>query len=185
MDTPDIPLAIITVILGLTALTSGRRLFWLFVGVIGFAVGFQYAPLLFDVQSRALLLVLALVLGIGGALLAVFFQKFAVSLAGFAAGGYIAMHLLELFELGSGPLPWLPYAIGGVIGAILMVAVFDWALIFISSLAGASMIVHALSLSPFAESLLFFVLAIFGILLQARMFRQSTAAPPRTTQRET
>lgn len=184
METPALPAAVTIVLLGLLVLTSGRRLFWLFVGVVGFAVGFQYAHLLFDTQSEGLLLLLALGLGIGGSLLAIFFQKIAVGLVGFASGGYIAMHLLELFDLGPGPLPWLPFVIGGLVGAILMVVVFDWALIFISSLAGASLIVHGLSLSPLVETLLFFGLAIFGIVLQANQSRHSARAPQKTVRRE-
>jgi hypothetical protein len=42
-------------VLGLALLFMGWRLFWLFVGVAGFAAGLQAAPLLFGMQPFAIL----------------------------------------------------------------------------------------------------------------------------------
>lgn len=90
------PITLINIIIGIIVLTLGRNLFWLFVGCIGFAVGFNYAPYLWNLQSGLLLIGLAAFTGIIGAVLAVFFQKIMVGLAGFAGGGYIALNLINL-----------------------------------------------------------------------------------------
>jgi hypothetical protein len=81
------PSTVVTVVIGVLMLTFGRKLFWLFVGCLGFAVGFNYAPYVWQVQSNLFLLVLATITGIIGAVLALFFQKIAIGLAGFAGGG--------------------------------------------------------------------------------------------------
>jgi hypothetical protein len=52
---------------------------------------------------------------------------------------------------------------------------FDWALIFISSLIGAHLITSAISLPPTGEVLLFTALVFLGILIQAASMRKKPA----------
>jgi hypothetical protein len=70
-------------------------------------------------------------------------------------------------------LIWLPYLIGGLVGVMLMFFIFDWALILISSLAGASMIIQVLSLNPGMEFGLYLALVIFGLIIQTVLFRKT------------
>jgi len=166
-------ITVINVLLGVMLLTLGRKLFWLFVGFIGFAVGFHYASSVLNFQSQLLLIGLAALTGIVGAVLAVFFQKIAVGLAGFAGGGYISLNLINLLGVRLDQLIWLPYLIGGLIGVMLIFFIFDWALILISSLAGASMIIQVLSLNPGMQFGLFLALAICGLVIQTVLYRKS------------
>ena len=165
--------AVITILVGLVVLTYGRKLFWLFVGCLGFAVGFTYAPYVWPVQSNLFLLVLATITGIFGAVLALFFQKIAIGLAGFAGGGYIALNLLSLLGIRMQQTAWLPYLIGGIIGALLLFFIFDWALIFVSSLTGATMIIQAVKLAPGIELVAYFALVIAGVVIQTALYRKT------------
>ena len=81
------------------------------------------------------------------------------------------MHLLDLLGLGGAQLPWLLYVIGGMIGAVSLLLIFDWALIFLSSLLGSALIVQAAEFGSQVEKLLFIALAVVGILFQARLLR--------------
>jgi hypothetical protein len=117
--------------------------------------------------------VLAILTGITGAVLAVFFQKIAVGLAGFAAGGYIGINLLRLLGFNLGQIIWLPYLIGGVVGAVLLYLIFDWALIFVSSLSGASLIIQAVNFNPRLELGMFIALVILGIIIQTMLYQKS------------
>jgi hypothetical protein len=56
---------------------------------------------------------------------------------------------------------------GGVLGAILVAAAFEWALILLSSLAGASILVEVLTLRRPVAILLFLGLAALGVVVQA------------------
>ena len=60
-----------------------------------------------------------------------------------------------------------------LLGLILLFFIFDWALIFISALAGASMIIQALSLNPGMEIGLYLALVIFGLVIQTVFYRKS------------
>jgi hypothetical protein len=52
-----------------------------------------------------------------------------------------------------------------------LLLIFDWALIFLSSLLGSALIVQAAAIGGQVEKLLFIALAVVGILFQARLLR--------------
>ena len=71
-----------------------------------------------------------------------------------------------MLGLNEGILFWLFYGIGGIIGILLVMFLFDWALIILSSLAGAALIVQSLALAGGTGGLWFVLLVIFGIIIQ-------------------
>src|SRR4029453_10482115 len=89
--------AIVGVLIGIVILFFGRKLFWLCVAAVGFAVGVQIAPLLVNEPSSLLALVVALIFGLLGALLALFLQKVAIAVLGFVAGGKLATAIAVAF----------------------------------------------------------------------------------------
>lgn len=154
-------------VVGVVLLTLGRRLFWLFVACAGFVAGYEYAGSTAGFQNQWTVYLVAFGAGCAGALLAVFLQSIAIGAAGFLLGGYSAVALMRLLELLTQQNLWFAYIVGGVVGLVSMVALFDYALIFLSSLAGASLIVQAVSFSQPVEILLFLVLAMGGAALQS------------------
>ncbi|MCI0475986.1 MAG: DUF4203 domain-containing protein [Anaerolineales bacterium] len=152
---------------GVALLTLGRKLFWLFVALIGFQAGAFVAARVFTRQPEWLVLVVAIAVGILGALLAIFLQQLVVAAVGFFAGGYLGIALLEMSNLDSGALTLPAFVIGGIIGVVLVVTLFDWALIVLSSLAGALTLTEVF-LPRHALALLALVaLFIVGVILQA------------------
>lgn len=166
-------LPIISALLGLALLFFGRRLFWLFVAALGFAIGLQLAPHLSQNPPLWLSLLLSLGLGVAGALLALLLQKLAIAIAGFLAGGSIAVALVAAFLANSAHYSAFTFVIGGIIGALLLLALFDWALIIFSAIEGARLITSGLHLPNTGTTLLLVVLALFGIIVQSAMFRRS------------
>ncbi len=149
-------------------LIAGRKLFWLFVGVIGFIVGAQIAIRFFH-GSELITIIAGLVLGVIFAVLAIFLETLAIGVAGFLGGGYILLSLAGLFGLDKGIIAWIIFILGGIIGAVLIAFLFDWALIIISSLAGSSMVVNAFHFAKSISVVMFVVLVFVGIVVQASM----------------
>ena len=160
-------MAILNVLIGAALLFFGRKVFWLFVAGAGFLAGLSLANRVLR-GPEWLGVIIGLGIGLLAALLAVFLQRFAIGLAGFLVGGYIAWQLLPLLNLESGWLPWLAFLVGGIIGVILVSAFLDWALIGLSSLAGASLVTEALNLGVGIGFVAFVVLTAFVISYQAR-----------------
>ena len=171
---------LLRVLLGIAILTMGRKLFWLFVGVVGFVVGISLANQYISGESQLVLLVIALAVGVLGALLALFLGRLVVGIAGFIAGGYAVMTLAKLIGLNLSFPFWALFLIGGVVGAILIAAVFDWALIILSSITGASILIDAMGTSQGLAVLVFVVLLAIGIGIQAgiRHGERPKAPPP-------
>ena len=170
----NLPIPILSVLLGAIILFFGRRLFWLCVAAVGFAAGMELAPHLMHEPTPVLQLSVAVVLGFIGALLALFLQKVAIAIAGFLAGGKLAMALVGAFIAEGARYPGITFIVGGIIGAILLLALFDWALIVMSALVGAHLISNTIVLPPTGATLLFVGLAAIGIIVQAAAFRRRT-----------
>lgn len=168
-------ISIIQIALGLSLIFLGRRLFWLFVAVMGFVSGIEAAEILFPGHARWVILLVALVAGAVGALLAVFVQKLAVGIAGFLAGGFLTLRVLVLFGWDQESYAWLLLLLGGILGVVLVIILFEWALMFLSSSVGATLTVQALHLGPPLSALLIAVLFIVGIVAQAS--RRGEKAP--------
>jgi uncharacterized protein DUF4203 len=167
---------ILSAVIGAVVLLFGRKLFWLCVAAIGFAAGMTLASQIVHEPTALLQLTFALLLGFIGALLALFVQKLAIAVAGFLAGGRFAVGLIATFATQYSSHYWLIFIIGGLIGTILLLMLFDWALIFVSSLIGAHLITSAISLPATGEVLLFSALVVFGILVQAATMRRKATA---------
>jgi hypothetical protein len=168
----------VAILLGIALLLFGRRLFWLFVGAAGFAAGLEAGAELFQGQSELMVLVGAMILGIIGVLLAIFLQKLAIGIAGFVGGAYLALWAIQAFR--NGPPPeaavgasgvWIVVLLGGIVGLVLMLVIFEWALIVLSSTLGAVFIGNSLLqmhvLQHQLADVIIPVLAIVGIVTQA------------------
>lgn len=158
---------LITILVGVSLLIWGRELFWLFVAAAGFMTGLEVASRLIPGPVWIGLL-LGVLFAIGAALLAVFLKTIAIGLAGFLMGGYILLSLAGLFGLDQGILAWMVYIAGGIGGAILIGMFFDWVVILLSSVGGAALVVNSFDLHGTFLVIVFLLLLVFGIVIQAR-----------------
>ena len=179
---------IITIGAGLAVLLFGRQLFWLFVAVAGFAVGFQLAGNFLGDQPDWVILLIAVLVGIVGASLGIFLRYVAVAVAGFTSGAYLGTLLLPWLGTNTDWMYWILFISGGVIGALLLMLLFDWALIGLSAVTGASMLMSLTNFSPTIQFGLFLILVIVGIVVQFYLWpaedgvrrRQTVIRRPRT-----
>ncbi len=156
-------------LMALPLLFLGRKLFWLFVGIVGFALGVDFSLVVFGPLNSFLFLGTAFLFGLLGAVLAVFLQRLTIVLSGFIGGGYFAYHLALLFKFPE-MLSLLVFVIGAILGAVLFYVTFDWAIIIFSSLIGAIMVAQILPLSADLVSIIFIVCAVFGFIVQVGAF---------------
>src|SRR5947207_6399808 len=169
----DFSVAIVGALIGVVILLFGRKLFWLCVAAVGFAAGVEVAPHLVHEPSSLMALIIALVLGVIGALLALFLQKIAIAVLGFLAGGKLAGAIAAAFLVHYAQYSTVIFVAGGIIGAILLLVLFDWALIVVSSLIGAHLIQSAIVLPASGSTIVFIGLAVLGIVIQAASLRRS------------
>jgi len=159
---------IVEILVGFGMLLFGRKLFWVFVAGVGFITAATWASRVFARESDLIILLIALVAGFIGALIAMFIRWLAIGLAGFLGGGYLVFSLLPLFGIDPGGASWIFYVVGGVIGAILFAAFFDWTLIILSSLSGAVILTQSFAIPRPIGIFSIVILVMVGIAVQAR-----------------
>ena len=162
---------------GICMLVFGRKLFWLFVGIMGFIYGLNIAILLMPGQPTWIFLAAALCTGMFGTLVAIFLQHALVGLAGFLAGGYIVFSALNVVGADAGQLIWLFCFIGGIFCGVLCVMLFDWALILLSSLIGALLIAQSIDASFQIVASVFAACTIAGVAIQRALMDKDGGKP--------
>ena len=169
----------VQVILGLLLLFFGRKLFWLFVGVFGFLAGVQIAARVAQSQPELILLLIAVGLGIVCAVLAILLQRVAVAVAGWFAGGYLAVRFALALGWQTDAMLWIAFIAGALLAAILVSLLFDWALIVLSALTGAIIASEALPWGSPVQMIAAAVLFALGALAQARLLERPDRPAPR------
>lgn len=175
-------LSSINLLLGAILLLAGRKLFWLFIAIVGFVTGIQLAAR-FITGPEWITIVIGIVVGIIFAILSVLIEALAIGIAGFLAGGFILTTVTNILGLNDGLLYWLFFAVGGIIGILLVMFLFDWALITLSSLAGASLVVQSLFPQAVGGGILFLVLFVAGIFIQGLILQREEYPPVRRYRR--
>jgi hypothetical protein len=170
----DTGTVILRILMAVLLLLLGRQIFWLAVGLLGFLVTADLVTEVLQLQPAWLVLILALVVGLLGALIAVFLQRLAAGIGGFLAGVYLAFGLFQLFGVDTATLlPWMFALFAGVVGAVLGVLLFDWAIIILTALSGASLLAQTLAIEQPASFIIFVVAAAVGIIVQMQLMERT------------
>jgi len=167
---------IFTLIAGIVILFLGRQVFWLFVAALGAVEGGQVALTYFADRAPWVQVVAVILGGVLGAIIGMFLQPLAAAIVGFYAGGEVAQDLVMRWGLTAPTYAWLPFVIGGIAGAILMLLIFNWALIVLSSLYGATLIVQNTHFPAETQKILFLVLFVLGLVVQTALYKRNPAS---------
>jgi len=156
-------------VLGFLLLVTGRKLYWLFVGVVGFVLGVYLASITFTAESDIVLIVIALIGGIISMILAFYAQRLAIAIAGFFAGGLILQNIsIMVSNFNLGMPDWLLFLLGGIVGIVLILVLFDWALVILSASLGAYLLVALFKMDSFMSLIAFTFLFLVGVFVQSR-----------------
>ncbi|AOY58625.1 MULTISPECIES: TM7S3/TM198-like domain-containing protein [Desulfococcus] len=156
-------------VVGIMILFIGRKLFWLFVGSLGLMAGLTYTERFLGPQEEYVILGIAVLIGLLFAVSAFLLKKIAVGVAGFMVGAYVTFYFLKVFGYHETQFVWLICLLGGIVGIALMAFLFDWAIIFLSSVFGAVLVIQSIALEPHITPWAFFGMVILGCAAQAKI----------------
>jgi hypothetical protein len=165
--------SLIALIVGGVLLFFGSRYYWLVAGGVGFLFGTNIGSVPGGGVVTGSAIAMGLLFGFIAAVTAVLVTKFALGITGFLIGGIFMVRFLEAigWDLGSSLVAFL---IGGIIGLIFVVSAQDWALIFLSVITGAGIIVNVLAIDPASTGFVYIVLVLMGFGFQLFLRRRSS-----------
>jgi hypothetical protein len=159
------------ILLGAGLIFWGKKLFWILLGAAGFLLGFTQSQSIIQDQPIWFYLVVAAVCAALVVAAIKLLKNIAFGLGGFVAGAYVANGVLNMLKLELGTLTWVVIIVCGVVGAILMLTLFEWALIILSSTAGAMLVTQSLPKDLPGIQILFFGLILLGFIVQVKKSR--------------
>lgn len=162
------------IIAGVVLACFGRRLIYLVFTLVGFGLGYLAAQLVlpgeFEPTTHT---IICIVTGLVFAIAALWFKKFTLSMLGFLTLGTALVFGLRtsLGESLSLTTTLLAFFSGGVIGAVLVTIVYDWALVFLSAYGGSMLIVRGtgqlIDLNRDLSLAVLILITILGVVIQA------------------
>jgi hypothetical protein len=161
----------------LMLLFFGRKLFWLFVGIAGFLYGSGIVVQYFPAPSWLLSIVVGTVCGTVCAMIAPYFQRVLVAVAGFIAGSYALLWLFGWWAPSDLSGTGIVFLAGGILGFLLVWWLLDAALIVLSALLGAVLFVKAVPFFQGAGPVACLAAFVAGFAVQIQSY-QSSKRPP-------
>lgn len=152
--------------IGFITLTTGRQLYWLYAGGVAFISTLIVAPMYFSLSLDDNLFIVSLGIGVIVGLLAALLGRVAASLALFLVGGYLLNSLPGILGWDIGGVTLSLIIIAGLVAVVLVFTWFDFSIILLSSLTGASLIIETINLSRFNTVVAYFGMVIFGMITQ-------------------
>jgi hypothetical protein len=169
---------IASIVVGLLLLVVGRKAFWFFLALVGFAVAVAFVPQLFPDLDGQTQFVVAIVVGIAAGAAAAVLAKVVVWVGGFVGGAYVGVIAWQTLVPAAPGFPWIPVVAGGIAGMLLAKFLFESVLVVVSSAAGASLIVHTIGVGESTGFVLLILLTAIGIIVQGRLWPRASSSTP-------
>lgn len=157
---------LILIVLGFVSLVGGSQLPWMFVGTIGFIVGSILANYFQLDSSEIQVLTIASAAGMVGIFLTYYLRRIMVLLAGFLAGGYISITLPDVLGWKAILANWQAFVLVGTACAVILLLWQYLALILVSGVLGATLVIQNFNIATVSKEAMFVVLIIFGLTAQ-------------------
>jgi len=156
----------ISLSIGFVTLMTGRQLYWLFIGGVAFFSIFFLVPILTGFGASVNLFFISLGIGlIIGFLASVLGRAISAGVL-FLLGGYLLIMIPNTLGLNSTWLSWVLFLLAGLVTVLLVSYWFDFAVVLLSSLTGAGLIVQAVKSSAANLMVVYVAMVIFGMATQ-------------------
>jgi len=161
----------LSVVIGFIGLISGSQLYWVFVGGTAFFIG-GYLGGEYHLVNRELdLIIFSFVLSGIAVMLALYFRRLMVSLAGFFIGVYILTTLPAELGWSTRWITWHVSLLAGMISLVAVYSWYTWASIFLSTVGGAVAVIQKLNFGGISDLGIFIILFLIGLTAQILLWQ--------------
>jgi hypothetical protein len=167
---------IITAVWGFVILLVGRQFYVSFVGGVFYVTAIFVSELFWEKPQGFQAIWIPLLFALLGWGLTLELRRWLARPAMFIAGIYVFKELPIVLEINI-PENWFLYVIGGAIFFLLSFVSFDYTLMVLSTLMGATMILKAAGITPELSLGLLAVMALFSLSSQFVIMRYGQRVP--------
>jgi hypothetical protein len=177
--------SLLIVLFGAALLLAGRSLFWLLIGLIAFLTVYQISLVQFSEVDELTRVFICIACGALAGVLAIFFQKVLIALAGFFITIQVIQTGLHITWENTTILVQALVLLAAIVGGACSVFFFDYALVALSSLYGSLLITNVIMGSNESIGFItcFIILTLVGIFFQTSLlekFDKSTTVKEKT-----
>jgi len=170
-------MGIATVGLGFMILLAGRPVYPIFTGAASFLIGAYLARRYLGMPTQWEPLLVFLFMAAIGFAAGFAFRRWVAYLAALVAGSYLVYYLPTAVGAQTTFASPMLAGIAGVICLVTTFVIFDTAIVVLSSLLGATMIMEYLRVGGLSPVVLFVILLIFGIIAQFLISQYGSPTP--------
>jgi len=161
----------LSAVIGFIGLISGSQLYWVFVGGVAFFIG-GYLGREYRLISRELdLIFFSFLLSGIAVMLALYFRRLMLSLAGFFIGVYIFTTLPAELGWRSNWITWHVVLLAGIFSLVAVYSWSTWATIFLSTVGGSVAVIHKLNFAGIGDLTIFIILLMIGLTAQILLWQ--------------
>lgn len=164
-------------LVGFLTLILGRQYYAVYVGAVIFMMARLLIPQFFPQQSASSTFITAIVAGVLSGGLSFSFKRILAIAASFLVGGSLAFSLVDILNIDPVFQNWTVFLISGAIGALVTLLFFDFAIIILSAMYGATLILQSFHLPGFSTLVWFILLAALGIVVQWVLLQYGHPSP--------
>ncbi|MDA8017686.1 MAG: hypothetical protein MPN21_09585 [Thermoanaerobaculia bacterium] len=170
----------IFIVVGSLLLIFGRRLYWLALAGLGFAVALYLSREYLFFESVQQEVIVGVAAGLLGGILAVVAQQLAVRFAGIVLGAWGSFVIARILWPEADLLLAILLAVAGAgLGFLFAAKLFDLALVLVTSIVGAILISQHLYLDAAVQAVVWLVLTLCGVAFQLRRKSKKLRMRPR------
>ena len=168
----------VQVLIGFLMLLLGRWNYAIFTGGVVFYLTGIVTTVLVPEQDPLYSLAIAAVAAFLAGFACYVFKRITAYSALFLAAGMMIYNLVTAYDWDQILISWQAFVIAGILCVGAGLAAFDFGVVLISTLAGASLVVLNVSLpAPFSGIIWFITLVIFGLIVQYVLLQYSKPTP--------
>lgn len=155
---------------GAVLLTAGKKIYWFLFAVLAFLVSTAVLPVILPYLAQKTIYIAGAIMSAIIVVLVFITKKIAIGLGGFIGGGFLFLQILRYLNISS--LADLPepviFAVGGVVGVLLSVVLFELTIVLLSIFTGSFLIMDLFSINPLMRFVFLLFLCLLGTYLQIK-----------------
>ena len=148
-------------------LLFGKKLYWIVLLILSLVAGAWLGLEVIPDEPKWLKFIIPGLSGTITAIICYLLHRLALQIAGICIGGLLGYLLIDAFFIK--PWPLIGLCVGCLLGLLLVIKIFDWSLILLSAVSGATLLAYLIPTKIWLQGVFGLILFVIGLAFQSWM----------------